>query len=89
MSKYYDPDPMNAPYITCPTCGGEVYQHDTMYLHANDTLCQYCLRDYVAEEIKQLTDAELVDLFEMREITPREVVAGLIGIVRSGGWEHG
>jgi hypothetical protein len=69
-------------YITCPTCGGEVYQKDLMYLHDGDTLCQYCLRDYVAEQIKQLTDAELIDLFEMREITPREVVAGLIGNAR-------
>ena len=73
---------MKRDYITCPTCGGEVYRKDLMYLHDGDTLCQYCLRDYVAEEIKQLTDAELIDLFEMREITPREVVAGLIGNAR-------
>ena len=73
---------MKRDYILCPNCGGEVSRHATMYLPDGDTLCQYCLRDYVAEEIKQLTDAELIDLFELREITPREVVAGLIGIVR-------
>jgi hypothetical protein len=50
---------MKRDYILCPNCGGEVYRHDTMYLH----------------------DAELIDIFEMRKITPREVVAGLIGIV--------
>ena len=70
---------MKRDYILCPYCGGEVYRYDTMYLHDGNTLCQYCLRDYVMEQIKQLTDAELIDLFEMRKITPREVVAGLIG----------
>ena len=73
---------MKRDYILCPYCLGEVYNKDKLYLHDGDTLCQYCLRDYVMEQIKQLTDAELVDLFEMREITPLEVVAGLIGIAR-------
>ena len=73
---------MKRDYILCPYCGGEVYRYDTMYLHDGDTLCQYCLRDYVLDEIKELTDAELVDIFEMREITPSEFVAGLIGNAR-------
>jgi len=79
---HYDPDPQNARYILCPYCGGEVYRYDNLYQHNGETLCQYCLRDYVMEQIKQLTDAELIDLFEMREITPLEVVAGLIGNAR-------
>ena len=75
---HYDPDPQNARYILCPNCGGEVYRYDRMYLHDNEYCCEHCIKDYAIKQIKEISDEEVIDIFQMREILPREFIESVI-----------
>ncbi len=69
---FYDPDPMNAPYMLCSECGGECYEMSVMYTWAKKRrgvwedapICVSCFEELFSE----LSPDEKAELVGSRKI---------------------
>lgn len=71
-NKYYDPDPMNAPYIRCAECQGEVYEHGDMYEWVDRHYITLICGDCLMEHLRELSIDEAAELLGARKYTVGE-----------------